>query len=60
MPVLAMSGAYGVGEQLSKALINTTSLQTVIFKDSGHFVAEEDPQEFNRTVMKFFENSKEN
>lgn len=54
MPVLAISGAHGVGDKLSKALENdTTSLQTVIIKDSGHFVAEENPKAFDAIVMKF-------
>jgi len=58
MPVLAISGAHGVGDKLSKALLNdTVSLQTVIVPDSGHFVAEEDPAAFNSAVVKFFENN---
>src|SRR3990167_5532916 len=61
MPVLTISGKYGVGNKLSEALMKkTTFLQTIIFKDSGHFVAEEDPEEFNTVIMKFFEKSKEN
>lgn len=58
MPVLAISGAHGVGDKLSKALANdTVSLQTVIVPDSGHFVAEEDPTAFNSAVIKFLANN---
>jgi pimeloyl-ACP methyl ester carboxylesterase len=54
MPVLAISGAYGVADKLPLALVNhTTSLQTVIVKDSGHFVAEEDPEKFNAIIKGF-------
>lgn len=57
MPVLAVTGAHGVGDKLSKALAkNTVNLQTVIISDSGHFVAEEDPAAFNSVVIKFLEN----
>ncbi len=61
MPILAISGKYGVGDKLPEGLINkTTFLQVIIFKDSGHFVAEEDSKEFNTIIMKFFEKNKEN
>lgn len=54
MSVLAITGAHGVGDKLSKALENdAVSLQTVIVPDSGHFVAEEDPEAFNSSVIKF-------
>ena len=57
MPVLAITGAHGVGDKLSKALSNdTVSLQAVIVPESGHFVAEEDPAAFNSAVIKFLEN----
>ncbi len=56
MPVLAITGAHGVGDKLSKTLANdTVSLQTVIVPDSGHFVAEEEPAVFNSAVIKFLE-----
>jgi pimeloyl-ACP methyl ester carboxylesterase len=58
MPVLAISGRYGVGDKLSKALENKTIfLKSIIVDDSGHFVAEESPEIFNSAVIKFLESS---
>ncbi|MBS0351761.1 MAG: alpha/beta hydrolase [Proteobacteria bacterium] len=57
MPVLAISGRHGVGDKLGEALKNqTTSLKTVIVEDSGHFVAEESPKEFQSIVLQFLNN----
>lgn len=56
MPVLAISGRYGVGDKLQKALENeTTDLKSIIVDDSGHFVAEEAPEIFNASVIEFLE-----
>ncbi|MBM3550748.1 MAG: alpha/beta hydrolase [Alphaproteobacteria bacterium] len=47
MPVLAIAGRYGVGERLADALRpQTTNLRSVIVEDSGHFVADEAPEQF--------------
>ncbi len=57
MPVLTISGRHSVGDKLPKALENeTTSLKSIIVEDSGHFVAEEAPEIFNSSVIKFLEN----
>ena len=57
MPVLAITGTHSAGDKLSKALASKTlSLQSIIVEDSGHFVAEESPEEFNSSVMNFLKN----
>ncbi|MCC0808179.1 alpha/beta hydrolase [Methylobacterium sp. W2] len=54
MPVLAIAGRYGVGSRLSDALKGeASSLTTVIVEESGHFVAEEAPDAFQRAVAQF-------
>lgn len=54
MPVLTISGLYGVGDKLPKALKSESpNLQSIIVSDSGHFVAEESPEIFIETVKKF-------
>jgi len=54
MPILTISGRYGVGDKLPKSLSSeTTSLRSTIIEDSGHFVPEENPEKFNSTVMEF-------
>jgi pimeloyl-ACP methyl ester carboxylesterase len=59
MPVLTISGRHGVGDKLSKALENETiSLNSIIIEDSGHFVAEEAPEIFNKAVIKFLDEEK--
>lgn len=47
MPALAIAGRYGVGERLADALRpQATNLTSVIVEDSGHFVADEAPEQF--------------
>jgi pimeloyl-ACP methyl ester carboxylesterase len=54
MPVLAIAGRYGVGSRLSDALkIEAGDLTTVVVEESGHFVAEEAPDAFQRIVAQF-------
>ncbi|MHC2003410.1 alpha/beta fold hydrolase [Methylobacterium sp. CM6241] len=54
MPVLAITGRYGVGSRLSDALNRESDrLETVIIEESGHFVAEEAPETFQRAVAQF-------
>jgi pimeloyl-ACP methyl ester carboxylesterase len=54
MPVMAIAGRYGVGEQLADALRpETRDLASVIAPDSGHFVAEEAPDFFCEHLERF-------
>ncbi len=54
MPVLIITGRHGVNDKLQTALQSqTTSLQSFIIEDSGHFVAEEVPETFNTLVINF-------
>lgn len=47
MPVLAIAGQYGVGERLADALrVQATNFRSVIVEHSGHFVADEAPEQF--------------
>ncbi len=56
MPVLTISGRFGVGEKLPQALKDsTTSLDVVIIEDSGHFVANEAPDRFHTELIKFIQ-----
>lgn len=57
MPVLTISGRHGVADKLSKALKNdATFLKSIIFEESGHFVAEEVPEAFNAAIIQFLDN----
>jgi pimeloyl-ACP methyl ester carboxylesterase len=59
MPVLTISGGHGVGDKFPNALKSeTSSLESIIVENSGHFVSEETPKIFNSAVIKFIENSK--
>lgn len=56
MPVLTISGRYGVGEKLPEALKDsTTTLDVIIIEDSGHFVASEAPEKFHAELKRFVE-----
>ena len=56
MPVLIVTGYYGVGDKLQKAIEKeSSSLQSLIVKNSGHFVAEEAPDTFNSSVIQFLD-----
>lgn len=54
MPVLTISGRYGVAEKLPQALAKESStLKSVIIEDSGHFVPEESPKAFYKALLAF-------
>lgn len=54
MPVMAISGRYGVGDKLAQALRDESpSLTSVVAEESGHFVAEEVPDFFVDQVERF-------
>jgi pimeloyl-ACP methyl ester carboxylesterase len=54
MPVMAITGQYGVGERLADALRRETKdLASVIAPDCGHFVAEEAPEFFREHLERF-------
>jgi pimeloyl-ACP methyl ester carboxylesterase len=54
LPVLGISGEYGtpnVGAQMKNVAENVSD---VVIKGSGHFVAEEKPEEFVQELLRFF------
>lgn len=54
MPVLAIAGRHGVGERLADALRpQTKNLRSAIVDDSGHFVADEAPEQFCAQIEGF-------
>jgi pimeloyl-ACP methyl ester carboxylesterase len=54
MPVLAIAGRHGVGERLADALRpQAMNLRSVIVDDSGHFVADEAPEQFCAQIEGF-------
>lgn len=54
MPVLAITGRFGVGDKLANALKGEADrLTAVVVEDSGHFVAEESPATFTRELERF-------
>lgn len=54
MPVLAITGRFGVGDKLAASLrAEAGNLTSVVAEDSGHFVAEEVPGIFCETVKRF-------
>lgn len=56
MPVMAITGRYGVGDKLKDALTSeATSLTSFVVESSGHFVAEEVPDVFFEKVSTFLE-----
>jgi pimeloyl-ACP methyl ester carboxylesterase len=57
MPVLVITGQYGVGDKLGKVVkLQAPFLNIIIIRDSGHFVPEEVPARFNAEVLKFLKN----
>lgn len=55
MPVLAVGGGRGSGDRLGDSLQNACSqITTVVVADSGHFLAEERPDELLGALRKFF------
>ncbi|WP_324614918.1 alpha/beta fold hydrolase [Hyphomicrobium album] len=54
MPVLAITGRFGVGNKLADALKGEADrLTAVVVEDSGHFVAEEAPETFIHELQRF-------
>ena len=54
VPVLTIAGRYGVGEKLHAAISKEADdVQGVIAENTGHFVAEEDPEFFCEHVERF-------
>jgi pimeloyl-ACP methyl ester carboxylesterase len=54
MPVMTITGRYGVGDKLANALhAEANNLSNVVAEDSGHFVAEEAPEFFSEKLMAF-------
>lgn len=54
MPVMTITGRYGVGDRLTDALrAEADNLTSVVAEDSGHFVAEEVPEFFCEKLESF-------
>ena len=54
VPVLTIAGRYGVGEKLHAAISKEADdVQGVIAENTGHFVAEEDPEFFCEQIERF-------
>jgi pimeloyl-ACP methyl ester carboxylesterase len=54
MPVMTMTGRYGVGDKLAEMLrAEADNLTSVVAEDSGHFVAEEVPEFFCEELERF-------
>ncbi|XSG82493.1 MAG: alpha/beta fold hydrolase [Methyloligella sp. ZOD6] len=54
MPVMTITGEYGVGDTLALSLAGRADdVTNVIFEDCGHFVAEENPEAFAQAVSRF-------
>jgi pimeloyl-ACP methyl ester carboxylesterase len=57
MPVLALGGDMSLGDYLHKTLIPIAeNLQGYVFGQCGHFIPEEQPEGFVRTLEAFFKN----
>lgn len=56
MPVLAIGGRHGVGTKLADTLrTQTSSIESIIAENSGHFVVEEEPDLFRAEVTRFLQ-----
>lgn len=54
MPVMTITGRYGVGDKLAEALRDETdNFTSIVAEDSGHFVAEEVPDLFCDNLVRF-------
>lgn len=54
MPILTIGGRYSVGDRLAAAMRSrATTVESVIAEESGHFVAEEEPEFFCDRVGRF-------
>jgi pimeloyl-ACP methyl ester carboxylesterase len=54
LPVLAIGGAQGLGELVGKTMaLVADDLQTLVIPDTGHWVAEQAPEELVAALTKF-------
>ncbi|MEP6902963.1 MAG: alpha/beta hydrolase [Actinomycetota bacterium] len=55
MPVLAIGGEKSFGEAVATSLkLVAENVKSVVIKDSGHFVAEEQPEELTKQLLQFY------
>ncbi len=55
MPVLAIGGEKSLGEGVAASLkLVAENVESTIIKDSGHFIAEEQPEELTKKLLTFF------
>ena len=55
MPVLAIGGEKSLGEGVAASLkLVAENVESTVIKDSGHFIAEEQPEELTKQVLTFF------
>ena len=56
MPVLAVGGEMSFGGGVGASLVPVAEdIETVVIKQSGHFISEEQPEELTRTLLTFFD-----
>lgn len=56
MPVLAVGGEMSFGGGVGASLVPVAeNIETVVIKQSGHFISEEQPEELTRTLLAFFD-----
>lgn len=54
MPIMTITGRYGVGDKLASSLKGMAeNLTSIVVEDSGHFVAEETPDVFREKLIAF-------
>lgn len=59
MPVLAIGGDHSFGEGVAMSVrFVADNVQSVVIKDCGHFVSEEQPTAFTKIVLNFFDQNK--
>ena len=55
MPVLAIGGDKSLGESVAASLKPVAEhIESTVIKDSGHFIAEEQPEELMNKLLTFF------
>ncbi len=56
MPVLAIGGDKSLGESVAASLkLVAEHIESIVIKDSGHFIAEEQPEELMNKLLTFFD-----
>ena len=59
MPVLAIGGDHSFGEGVAMSMkFAADNVQSVVIKDCGHFVSEEQPAAFTKVLLDFFDKQK--